>query len=76
MFNERFYAELGSIFQKARQDAGLSQKDVADRLRLSRSCIANWEQGKRQITIDDVYRLCDLYGLDINDLTSMVRKYL
>ena len=74
--NSVFYTELGKELQSIRKSLGMSQQIVADRMKVTRSCVANWEQGQRQINIDDIYKLCDIYNIDINELTKRVRKYL
>ena len=74
--NDKFYTELGSELKAGRKFKGYTQQYVADRIKVSRSCIASWENGARQITIDDVFKLCDLYGLDVNVLVKRVKKYL
>lgn len=74
--NNKFYEKIGEEIQNARKNKNLSQQTLADKLNLSRSCIANWEQGKRQITFDDVYSLCKVLDLDIVELTKIAKKYL
>lgn len=74
--NNNFYVEVGKALQEARQSKNYSQQDVADRLKVSRSTVASWEQGRRSIYMDDLYRIADILGVDVNDLVKTARKYL
>lgn len=71
-----FYEKLGQELQRARKSKGLSQQSVADRMKVTRSCITNWERGIRSIMADDLYKLCDIYNLDINEISSKLQRYL
>ena len=72
----KFYELLGSSIQEARKERNLTQQDVADRLKVSRSRVANWETGKRTISTDDLFRLADVFLMDVNDLIKEARKSL
>ena len=47
----------------ARVNAGLSQVDVANRLKRTKETISNWENGKVRISAEDFKALCDLYKI-------------
>ena len=74
--NEKFYQELACELKEARISKNFTQEYVAERINVTRSCIATWERGTRQITFDDVFKLCVLYELDINQLANKIKKYL
>jgi transcriptional regulator with XRE-family HTH domain len=42
MNNQKF----GEIIAKARKDKGMTQKDLAERLRITDKAISKWERGK------------------------------
>ena len=71
-----FYIELGKLLQSVRLDNKMSQQDVADRMKVSRSTIANWETGRRVINIDDLFKICEIFNVDPNILTNQVKRYL
>ena len=73
---KRFDIELGKIFQDLRKGRNMSQQYVADRLNVSRSGLASWEQGRNGISADDFFKLCDFYGVDPNDISKRLDKYL
>ena len=43
------YKELGSRIQRAREEAGLSQGELAARINCTQSALSNYELGKRRI---------------------------
>lgn len=54
----------GSLLKVARLRAGLTQRDLAERLALPQSSIARWESGARQPTIDNLVEAVRACGLD------------
>jgi transcriptional regulator with XRE-family HTH domain len=55
--------ELGATLRRYRLDAGLSVKDVAERLLCSQAKISRIETGHRNPTLRDVRDLSDIYGI-------------
>ena len=76
METKLFYRELGRLLKSYRKEHSLSQQDIADRLKVSRSLVGSWEQGRRVIYIDDLYKLCDIYNVDPNVPLSACKRYL
>lgn len=62
--------EIGRRLKKARLDAGLTQKDAADRLGITYQAISNYERGINRVDTDTLTRLCRIYGIQISDLLS------
>ena len=62
--------EIGRRLRAAREAACLTQEQVAARIGLSRSAIAQIELGKRSVSSIEVDRLAFLYGCDIRDFFS------
>lgn len=52
----------------ARNNAGLTQAQVAKALKKSVKTIDNWEKGKTQIDRENYYALCRLYKVSIDDI--------
>ena len=52
----------------ARVNARLSQKDVADALKISTQTIVSWENGKTSPSWENLERLCKLYSINIDNL--------
>ncbi len=51
--------------RQLRQERGWSQADVAGRLRLTTSTVANWESGHRVPTAHNLQRLAALFGVPV-----------
>ncbi len=56
--------------KKIRKLKGLTQQDVAQILRTSRSCIGNYESGTREPDLKTVCRLAELYGVGVEELVN------
>lgn len=52
---------------KFRKDAGLSQSDVAKKLKCTASAINQYENGKRKPSFDVLVKLAEIYGCTVND---------
>jgi transcriptional regulator with XRE-family HTH domain len=64
--------QLGSALRRYRNAAGLSVKEVAERLLCSPSKISRIETAQRNATLRDVRDLCDMYGIS----DEIIRKEL
>lgn len=53
---------------KYREKAGLSQKELANRLSVTPSRVSNWEQGANCPTIDILFEVCKVLNVSINDI--------
>ena len=55
----------------ARVNAGLSQKQVAKKLKVSNKTVCAWEVGKSIPNIQKVKELCELYNVGIDDVNFL-----
>ena len=55
----------GHLIKEARKRAGLSQRQLAERLATSQSVVARWENGSRSPTLETVTRALRACGLDL-----------
>ena len=55
----------------ARVNAGLSQKEAADRLGVSNKTMGNWENGITYPPADKISEICELYGLSYDNLNFL-----
>ncbi|NSW84662.1 MAG: helix-turn-helix transcriptional regulator [Syntrophothermus sp.] len=60
----RIYKEIGRRLKSAREKAGLTQMQVAKLLGMAREVVSYYENGTREIGIDDILRFANLYGTD------------
>lgn len=63
--------ELGKKLAEYRLAAGLTQREAAGMIHVSRQCLGNWETGHREPRIGDVVLLCQLYGISLDQLLEV-----
>jgi len=56
------YEEIGRKLQKAREEAGLSQDELAKKLGCTQASLSNYELGKRRLYLSDLQRIGQLLG--------------
>jgi len=60
------YAYFVKRLQKARQEAGLTQVQVAKKLKRPQSYISNIETGQQRVDVVELQKFAKMYGKDIN----------
>ena len=53
-----------------RQQKGISQQELADRLKLDRSTISRWESDEMDITVGNAIQIADFFNIPIERFTS------
>ena len=66
--------EFAKVLKKLRTEKGLSQRELADDMYVTRSTIARWENGSRLPDITMISRLSRCLGADINILLNAVSE--
>jgi len=74
--SKTFDKVLGHNLKDIRTKCDYSQQYVAERLGVTRHCIGNYENGLRSIDMETLYKLCDIYNANINDVIANLRKYV
>lgn len=59
---------LGTRLQEARKARQMTQQQAADLLGVARTTVVAIEKGERRVQPQELVRLADLYGCDVNDL--------
>jgi transcriptional regulator with XRE-family HTH domain len=59
---------------KARKAAGLTQRELADRLNKPQSFVAKYEGGERRIDVVEFLTVCQAIGVDSAKLLKAVKK--
>src|SRR5690348_12168400 len=76
---EKAFAEgdLGSYLRLAREKAGLSQGDVAKKLKMTQfQSISQWERNASgSVPIKTLLKLSEIYGLKIEDVYEVLLKF-
>ncbi|HEV3261399.1 MAG TPA: helix-turn-helix transcriptional regulator [Gemmataceae bacterium] len=68
----REYRRLLAALRQAREKAGLTQGEVAERLGTYASFISKCESGERRIDVVELAALCRVYGADLFKLLRAV----
>lgn len=64
LFRETFVKRLKEL----REEKNLSQKSIAEKLGIPVSTYANWEQGRREPCIEDIYKILNVLQIEASDL--------
>jgi len=59
---------LVEFLREARKNAGLTQQEVADRLRKPQSFVAKYENGERRLDFVEMIDVAGVLGFDLNNL--------
>ena len=62
--------KIGSFLQELRQEHGLTQAELGDKLGVTNKTISRWETGNYMPPVEMLEMLSNLYGLTINELLS------
>lgn len=60
------YAVFVERLRKARQEAGLTQVQVAKKLKRPQSYVSNVESGQQRVDVVELQKFAKLYGKDVN----------
>ncbi len=58
---------IGEKIEQYRKDAKLSQEELASKLFVSRQTVSQWENDQTSPTVDNFLRLCEVFGISMND---------
>ncbi len=62
------YMSFAENFRNARKKAGLTQRQVADRLGLDRSAIAHYERGMSMPNLKNLAKICEILNVGTDEL--------
>ena len=65
---EKWKNSFCTRLKEIREEQKMSQKDVAKKLGCAISTYANWEQGRTEPSIYDIYNLLLVFDIDANEL--------
>lgn len=46
----------------------ITQKELAEKLGVKHNAISSWENGVNSIDIDTLFRVCQIFGITVNDM--------
>ena len=61
---------LGARIAALRRQAGFSQAELAERLRISASAVGMYEQGRREPAVDILVSLAEIFGVSVDYLLT------
>lgn len=65
---------LNLKLQELRKKNNLSQAEVAEYLHVSRQAISQWENGKASPDIENIKKMCKLYGVSVGDILGLEQE--
>lgn len=65
------YKKLTAALRKARETAGMTQAEVAEKMGLYASFVSKVESGERRIDVVELKQFCKVYGVE---LTAFLRS--
>lgn len=66
---------FGIACKKFREDTGLSQEKFALQINMDRTYYASVEAGKRNISIQNIRKIAEGFGISISELFRMAEEY-
>jgi len=72
MENEPLYAAVGAAIRARREELGLTQTQVADRVAMSRASVTNIECGRQSLLLDQLYRFAE--ALETTPMTLLATE--
>jgi transcriptional regulator with XRE-family HTH domain len=70
---DNFYKQLGNRIKKLRGQIGLSQEDLATRLKISRVAVSQIESGQRKMSADEIAMLSRIFNITSDVLLNLKR---
>ncbi|QDT88805.1 helix-turn-helix domain-containing protein [Gimesia algae] len=67
---------LLDLLRKTREEAGLRQDDVAERLRRPQSFVSKYESGERRLDILELYDVCEVLGTTLSNFVRTLESLL
>ncbi|MEO5623463.1 MAG: helix-turn-helix transcriptional regulator [Dokdonella sp.] len=72
--NSSVYTQIRTLLVRAREQAGLTQVEVAERLNRVQSFVSKYELGERRLDVVDFIAVCDCLDVDPAELLRHVRS--
>ncbi|MFX3637406.1 MAG: helix-turn-helix domain-containing protein [Candidatus Pristimantibacillus sp.] len=69
---ELIFSEIGTRIRKERKKKKLTQKELSDRIRLSRTSITNIEQGFHKISVHTLFEISIVLDVDVHSLLPKI----
>lgn len=74
-----FNVTIGTMIRELRESKNVSQKELADRLKIHKSTLSLWESGKRQVSIGNLWQITEHLSMTDEEkeqfYKSVVKKF-
>jgi transcriptional regulator with XRE-family HTH domain len=67
---------LGNAIREIREDRGLSQEKLAELAELHRTYISSVEQGRRNISFENIHKIAAALGVSMTELVQLCENRL
>ena len=67
---------LGKILKQRRKEKGFMQREVAEKIGTEQSIVSNWERGIRSPSFLDIYKLCQILDLTLDELLGIKKQHV
>jgi transcriptional regulator with XRE-family HTH domain len=67
---------LQELLRQTRMDAGLTQEDVARRLKQPQSFVSKYESGERRLDVIELRQICGILGISLAKFVEKFEKTL
>ena len=67
-------AAVGQILCEARDEAGLTQEELAARARMDRSYVSDVERGEASLSVDRLLRVCRALGVRAATIVERIER--
>lgn len=68
--------EIGKRIKAAREKCGLSQRGLAEQLKLKNSTVSNWEQGISRPDADTIAQICSILDVSADELLGIQIEHM
>ncbi len=65
---------LGAILKSFRQQRGLTQKNIADKIQVTPATVSKWEDGLLNPGFLHIYNLCHAFDITLDELLGIAKK--
>lgn len=62
--------KIGRFIAECRKEKGLTQSQLAEKLNITDKAVSKWETGKGMPDVSIMIELCDILGINVNELLS------
>ncbi len=69
-------AALRKVVRESRLQAGMTQAQLADRLKLPQSFVSKYESGERRLDVLELRRVCVALNISLVDMVQQIEREL